>query len=440
MRMVDIIERKALGQELTKEEIAYFVDGYVHGDIPDYQAAAFLMAIRQRDMSAREAADLTDAMMHSGDTVDLSDLPGIKVDKHSSGGVGDTTTLVVGPLVAACGGTVAKMSGRGLAFSGGTLDKLEAIPHVQVEQPIERFKQIVLKNGVAVIGQSANLVPADKKMYALRDVTATVQSVPLIASSIMSKKLAAGADSIVLDVKVGTGAFMKTVDDAKRLARLMTGIGKHLNRSVVAVITDMNQPLGMAIGNALEMREAVQLLLGKIPPSDPLYRVCMLLAGEMLMLSNLADSQEQAEAMLTEAIVSGRGMEKLIGMVQGLGGDVSYLTLDGMDWLCKVRRHIPLYAKTEGYVGSFDTEQIGYAAQLLGAGRAVKTDIIDPAVGLVMHCRVGDRITKKDPICTLYVNDEKRLEDATDCMMRAVRIVAERPTAIPPMVYDIVRA
>lgn len=438
MRIVDMIEKKVNHGELSSDELLYIVNGFVSGEIPDYQMSALLMAILLNDMNEREAADLTLSMMHSGDTIDLSDLPGIKVDKHSSGGVGDTTTLVVAPLVSACGGTVAKMSGRGLAFSGGTLDKLESIPGVNIAQPIERFKEIVRKIGVCVIGQTGNLVPADKMMYALRDVTGTVQSVPLIAASIMSKKLAAGADAIVLDVKVGSGAFMKTVDDAKRLAELMVKMGKHLKREVVAVVTDMNQPLGLSVGNALEFREAVQLLSGEIPEGDALYEVCMLLGSQMLLLSKLAKSDEEARGMLKKAIVSGAGLNKLRAMVRELGGDESLLTLDGMDSLCMVKRQVPICAKEGGYVVRMQAELIGRAAQLLGAGRATKEDTIDPAVGLVMHKRVGDQVESGEVICTLYVNDETNLGDAMNTMMEAVTI-GQKPDTNSPMVYAIVR-
>jgi len=438
MRMVDLIEKKVNHEELSHDEIQYIVDGFVSGEIPDYQMSALLMSIVLNDMNEREAADLTLSMMRSGDTVDLNDLPGVKVDKHSSGGVGDTTTLVVAPLVAACGGTVAKMSGRGLAFSGGTIDKLESIPGVNIAQPIDRFKEIVRKTGVCVIGQTGNLVRADKKMYALRDVTGTVQSVPLIAASIMSKKLAAGADAIVLDVKVGSGAFMKTVDDAKRLASLMVKMGKLLKREVVAVVTDMNQPLGLSVGNALEFREAVQLLSGKVPEGDALYEVCMLLGTQMLLLSKLAKTDEEARSMLKHAIDSGAGLGKLRSMIHELGGDETYLTLEGMDKLCTVKKQIPIEAGEAGYVVGMQAELIGRAAQVLGAGRATKEDSIDPAVGLIMHKRVGDMVEKGEAFCTLYVNDETNLADAIATMRDAV-CIGQKPDDVAPMVYAVVR-
>ena len=438
MRMVDCIEKKVNKEELTHDEIKFVVDGFVSGEIPDYQMSALMMAIVLNDMNEREAADLTLSMMYSGDTVDLSDLHGIKVDKHSSGGVGDTTTLVVAPLVAACGGTVAKMSGRGLAFSGGTIDKLESVPGTNPGQSIERFKEIVRKIGVCVIGQTGNLVPADKKMYALRDVTGTVQSIPLIAASIMSKKLAAGSDAIVLDVKTGSGAFMKTVEDSKQLAELMVKMGKHLKRDIVAVVTDMNQPLGLSVGNALEFREAVQLLSGQLAKGDPLLEVCLLLSTHMLLLSKLAKTEEEARAMLEKAIENGSGLEKLRLMIHELGGDESYLTLEGMDSLCKVNRLVPVIAETGGYIVGMQAELIGRAAQVLGAGRATKEDVIDPAVGLVMQKRVGDKIEKGEAFCTLYVNDEKNLEDAISTMREAVHIGA-KPDHVPPMVYGVIR-
>ncbi len=439
MMMAEIIEKKAEGKTLSTEEIQFAVRGYVDGAIPDYQMAALMMAIRLMGMDGRENADLTMTMMHSGDVIDLSDLPGVKVDKHSSGGVGDTTTLVVAPLVAACGGTVAKMSGRGLAFSGGTLDKLMAIPGTCVEQPIPRFKEIVRKTGVAVIGQTGDLVPADKKMYALRDVTGTVQSVPLIAASIMSKKLAAGTDAIVLDVKVGSGAFVKNLDDAHALARAMVKMGTVLNRRVTACITDMNQPLGLAVGNALEAREAVQLLLGQVPEGDPLYEICMLLGSNMLKLSGLAETDAEAREKLTDALRSGRGIEKLRAMITELNGDASYLTLTRMNELCAVRRLVPLCLEKEGYITSMQTEKIGTAAQVLGAGRATKEDVIDPAVGLVMHKRIGDYVKADEPVCTFYVNDETNLNTAERLMREAI-MLGETRVAPPQLVYDVISA
>ncbi|MEE8808042.1 MAG: thymidine phosphorylase [Lactimicrobium sp.] len=436
MRFVDVIEKKADGGVLSKEEITDMVNGFVAGDIPDYQMSAMMMAILQRDMSDQEIADLTMAMMHSGDVVDLSDLPGIKLDKHSTGGVGDTTTLVVAPLVAACGGTVAKMSGRGLGHTGGTLDKLESIPGTCIEQPLEAFKEIVRKNGVAVVGQTGNLVPADKKMYALRDVTATVRSIPLIASSIMSKKLASGSDAIVLDVKTGSGAFMRTKEEAFRLAKTMVNIGSLLHREVRALVTDMNQPLGNAVGNALEVQEAVELLSGKIPSSDPLYEVCMLLGVQMLMMGKLADNEQDARHKLEAAIADGSGLKKLQGMISLEGGDASYLTVEGMKKLVEVKQKVDVTAQKDGYIHGMQAEEIGTAAQMLGAGRAKKDDVIDPAVGLVMKVRCGAKVKKGDPLCTLYVNDDRNLAEVERMLQDAIHIAPEKPEP-SPMVYGV---
>ena len=439
MRMVDLIEKKVNGGTLSGDEIRYIVNGFTDGSIPDYQMSAFQMAVVFNGMTDRETADLTMAMMHSGDVVDLSDLRGVKVDKHSTGGVGDTTTLVIAPLVAACGGTVAKMSGRGLGHTGGTLDKLESIPGVCIEQPMERFKAIVNEIGVAVIGQTGNLVPADKKMYALRDVTATVRSIPLIASSIMSKKLAAGTDAIVLDVKTGTGAFMQTVDEAEKLAHLMVSIGKLVGRECVAVITDMNQPLGLAVGNALEVREAVELLSGKIPAGDPLYEVCMLLGVHMMRLSKLAETEVEAREKLESALHSGVGLTKLRQMIAAEGGDASYISLDRIDELCRVRTILNVYPKRAGYISSMNAERIGTAAQILGAGRATKEESIDPAVGLVMKKRLGDFIRADEPLCVMYVNDESKVNAALDMFHSAFTYSDAKPE-YRPMVYDVVRA
>jgi pyrimidine-nucleoside phosphorylase len=437
MRFVDTIEKKADGGELSKEEIHEMIEGYVKGDIPDYQMSSMCMAILQKGMTPQETADLTMAMMHSGDVVDLSDLPGVKLDKHSTGGVGDTTTLVVAPLVAACGGTVAKMSGRGLGHTGGTLDKLESIPGTSIEQSMDRFKEIVRENGVSVIGQTGNLVPADKKLYALRDVTATVRSIPLIASSIMSKKLASGADAIVLDVKTGTGAFMRTEEEAFRLAKLMVSIGTLVGRKVRALVTDMNQPLGMAVGNALEVREAVQLLSGEIAETDPLYEVCMLLGENMMMLADLADNEEEAKQKLQNAIKDGSGLKRLQKMIALQGGDSSYLTVENMEKLVAVKQHIEVTADKDGFVSSMNAEKIGTAAQLLGAGRAKKEDAIDPAVGLVMKVRCGNAVKKGDSLCTLYVNHDQYLKDAEELLHESIEITPEKGE-IRPMIYGVV--
>lgn len=434
MRAVDLIAKKRSGEALTTEEIDFLIRGFVAGDIADYQMSAFLMAVCFSGMDHRETVDLTLSMMRSGDLVDLSDIEGVKVDKHSTGGVGDTTTLVVAPMVAACGGKVAKMSGRGLGHTGGTLDKLESIPGLNIEQPLERFKQQVRELGLAVIGQSGNLVPADKKLYALRDVTSTVKSIPLIASSVMSKKLAAGADAIVLDVKVGTGAFLETIEEAQELASTMVEIGKRLNRRVVAVMTDMNQPLGLAVGNALEVREAIELLSGKVPAGDPLYEVCMLLGGHMLMLSGLAGDAKEARTLLAQALESGAALAKLREMVAAQDGDASYVDVVKINELCRVKSRIRVFAPTSGHVQGMDASKIGLAAQLLGAGRARKEDDIDHAVGLVMHKRLGDAVNAQEPICTLYVNDDRNVDQATALIREGVAV--ERLT--PRMVYGVV--
>ncbi len=437
MRFVDLIDKKAHGEALTTDEIQMMVDGFVKGDIPDYQMSSMMMAILQRGMSSKETADLTMSMMHSGDVVDLSDLPGIKLDKHSTGGVGDTTTLIVAPLVAACGGTVAKMSGRGLGHTGGTLDKLESIPGTSIEQSLESFKEIVRENGLAVIGQTGNLVPADKKMYALRDVTATVGSVPLIASSIMSKKLASGSDAIVLDVKTGTGAFMHTKEDAFELAKTMVSIGTHVGRKVRALVTDMNQPLGMKIGNALEVQEAVEVLSGQVDESDPLFEVCMLLGENMLVLGNLAKDETTARKMLIEKIKDGSGLKKLQDMITLQGGDASYLTVENMKKLVAVKQHVDVTSEFDGYITKMDAQKIGNAAQMLGAGRAKKEDVIDPAVGMVMKGRCGASVQKGDVLCTLYVNDDRNVSEVIKMMHEAISIEKE-PKEINPMIYGIV--
>lgn len=435
MLITEIIEKKREGHAHSYDEIAAMIRGISDGTVADYQLTAWMMAICIRGMTDEETAYLTSAMVDSGETMDLSDLPGVKVDKHSTGGVGDTTTLVVAPLVAACGGTVAKLSGRGLAHSGGTLDKLESVPGVCIEQSLERFKQIVRKTGLCVIGQSKNLNPADKKMYALRDVTATVQSIPLIASSIMSKKIASGADAIVLDVKTGSGAFMETLDEAKKLARAMVNIGQNVGRRTVALITDMNRPLGMAIGNGLEMKEAIEVLSGKVPYDDPLAVVCFKLAGQMLKLAGIVQSSEDALPMLKNAIESGEALRRLRDMLVELGGDALYV--DEPERLVRVRQIIPVCSDNSGCVGEMDAKLIGTAALLLGAGREKAEDSIDPAVGILMKKRYGDRVEAGEELAVFYVNDETQLDRAVSLFKQGIAIKNESPQPLP-LVYDIV--
>lgn len=402
MRMIDIIEKKRNGKELATEEINFFVKGYTEGTIPDYQASALAMAIYFQDMSDREIADLTMAMVHSGETLDLSAIHGIKVDKHSTGGVGDTTTLVLAPLVAALGVPVAKMSGRGLGHTGGTIDKLESIQGFHVEITTDQFIDLVNREKVAIIGQTADLAPADKKLYALRDVTATVDSIPLIASSIMSKKIAAGADAIVLDVTTGAGAFMKNEEDAIRLAETMVRIGNHVGRKTMAVISDMSQPLGYAIGNALEVKEAIDTLKGEGP--DDLTELVLALGSQMVVLAGKATTLEEARNMLKEAIASGAGLAKFKKFVANQGGDPS--VIDHPEKLPQAKYAIDLPAKTSGYVSQMVADQIGVAAMMLGAGRATKEDKIDFAVGIVLRKKVGDWVEAGEPLATIYANRE----------------------------------
>ncbi|AJH78513.1 pyrimidine-nucleoside phosphorylase family protein [Heyndrickxia coagulans DSM 1 = ATCC 7050] len=400
--MIDIIEKKRNGKELATEEINFFVKGYTEGTIPDYQASALAMAIYFQDMSDREIADLTMAMVHSGETLDLSAIHGIKVDKHSTGGVGDTTTLVLAPLVAALGVPVAKMSGRGLGHTGGTIDKLESIQGFHVEITTDQFIDLVNREKVAIIGQTAELAPADKKLYALRDVTATVDSIPLIASSIMSKKIAAGADAIVLDVTTGAGAFMKNEEDAIRLAETMVRIGNHVGRKTMAVISDMSQPLGYAIGNALEVKEAIDTLKGEGP--DDLTELVLALGSQMVVLAGKATTLEEARNMLKEAIASGAGLAKFKKFVANQGGDPS--VIDHPEKLPQAKYAIDLPAITSGYVSQMVADQIGVAAMMLGAGRATKEDKIDFAVGIVLRKKVGDRVEAGEPLATIYANRE----------------------------------
>ncbi|ACX67852.1 pyrimidine-nucleoside phosphorylase [Paenibacillus sp. FSL H8-0457] len=431
MRMVDLIAKKRDGKELTTEEINFFIDGYTKGDIPDYQVSAMNMAIYFQDMSDRERADLTMAMVNSGETIDLSAIEGIKVDKHSTGGVGDTTTLVLAPLVAALDIPVAKMSGRGLGHTGGTIDKLESIEGFHVEISKDEFVNLVNQHKIAVIGQTGNLTPADKKLYALRDVTATVNSIPLIASSIMSKKIAAGSDAIVLDVKTGAGAFMKTVEDAKELAHAMVSIGNNVGRKTMAVISDMSQPLGAAIGNSLEVQEAIDALRGEGPKD--LEELCLALGRQMVYLAQKADSLEDAEEKLKEVIRNGKALEKFKEFIQNQGGDPS--VVDHPDRLPKAQYLIELPAQQDGVVAELVADEIGTAAMLLGAGRATKESEIDLAVGLMLNKKVGDTVKKGDSLVTIHANREN-VDDVKQKLYESIRI-ADHADA-PVLIYDIV--
>lgn len=402
MRMVDLIEKKRDGFELSTEEINFIIDGYTKGSIPDYQMSAFAMAIYFKGMGEKERADLTMAMVNSGETIDLSAIEGIKVDKHSTGGVGDTTTLVLGPLVAAVGVPVAKMSGRGLGHTGGTIDKLEAVEGFHVEIENEEFINLVNKNKLAVIGQSGNLTPADKKLYALRDVTATVDNIALIASSIMSKKIAAGADAIVLDVKTGAGAFMKTVEDSEQLAKAMVSIGNNVGRNTMAIISDMSQPLGFAIGNALEVKEAIDTLKGEGP--EDLTELSLTLGSYMVYLAKKAESIEMARTMLKQAIKDGSALASFKTFLEAQGGDGAIV--DHPEKLPQAQYIFELAAKEDGYVSTIVADEIGTAAMLLGAGRATKESEIDLAVGLMLNKKIGDSVVKGESLVTIYSNFE----------------------------------
>ncbi|EOL03311.1 pyrimidine-nucleoside phosphorylase [Enterococcus faecium EnGen0152] len=433
MRMVDLIEKKRDGNELSKEEIEYIVTNYTNGKIPDYQVSALLMAIFYQDMTNEEITNLTLAIANSGDVIDLSSLEGIKVDKHSTGGVGDTTTLILAPLVASVGVTVAKMSGRGLGYTGGTLDKLEAIPGFQIELSDEEFVRIVNESKVAVIGQSGNLAPADKKLYALRDVTATVDSLPLIASSIMSKKIAAGADAIVLDVTTGDGAFMKNIEDARRLAKTMTSIGKLANRETVAVISDMSEPLGEAIGNSLEVVEAIETLQGNGP--EDLVEMCYALGSQMVVLAGKAKTTDEARTLLQEALESGKALAKFKEMIQNQGGDPAIV--EHPERILTARYTMEFPAKQSGVVSKIVANELGIAAMMLGAGRKTKEEDIDHAVGLKLHKKIGDTVTKGESLLTIYSNDEE-ITSVIELLYKNIEIgeSAMKPTLIHDIITE----
>lgn len=434
MRMYDLIMKKRKGEELTTEEINFFVDGFTKGEIPDYQASAMLMAIFFNKMNKRETADLTNAMVESGDKIDLSNIKGVKVDKHSTGGVGDKTSICLTPLVASLGIPVAKMSGRGLGHTGGTIDKLETFKGFSVELTEEQFMENVNKINIAIMGQSGNLVPADKKLYALRDVTATVDNMSLIASSIMSKKLASGADAIVLDVKVGDGAFMKTPETAKELAQEMVDIGKHLGRETIGVISDMDQPLGYAIGNSLEVIEAIELLKGNGPKD--LLELTLTIGSNMLLCAKMAESEEEARKMLIENIKNGKGLEKLKDFVKAQGGDIS--PIDDYSKFPQAKYVEKVTSPVDGYITKIHAEAFGLIAMELGAGRATKESEIDLAVGIVLNKKRGEKVNKGDVLAYIHSNSEEKIEKARKSILENIVIEDSYDLNIP-LIYDIVR-
>lgn len=429
MRMYDVIAKKRNGETLNEEEIRFMIDGYVKGEIPDYQMSAMLMAIYLNGMSDKETAVLTNQVAHSGDMVDLSPIQGIKVDKHSTGGVGDKTTLVVAPIVAACGVKVAKMSGRGLGHTGGTVDKMESIPGMRTTLTEEEFFQVVNATGLSVIGQSGNLAPADKKLYALRDVTATVESIPLIAASIMSKKLAAGSDCILLDVKTGSGAFMKTLEDSITLAEKMVAIGEHAGKKTMALITNMDIPLGSLIGNSLEVIEAAETLKGKGP--EDLTEVCLQLASGMLYLAGKG-SLEVCRELAEKTIADGSALDRLVGMVEAQGGDSSVIKDTSLFEKASFRREV--IAPKSGYITHMDTERCGIASSMLGAGRVTKESEIDYTAGIAILKKVGQSVVEGEVMAVLYTSKEELFSASLEEFLSAVIIGDDKPAA-EPLIY-----
>ena len=433
-RFVDLIQKKKNGETLTKEEIDFMITDYVAGKIPDYQMSAMLMAIYFNGMENEELAAFTLAMRDSGDLVDLSPIEGIKVDKHSTGGVGDKTTLIVGPIVAACGVPVAKMSGRGLGFTGGTLDKLESISGFRIDLSAAEFFETVKKTGISVIGQTGNLAPADKLLYALRDVTATVDSIPLIAASVMSKKLAAGSDKIVLDVTTGSGAFMKNTRDAKKLAKHMVAIGNHAGKETVAILTGMEEPLGFAIGNNMEVKEAIEVLKGDGP--EDVKEVSVALAGMMLSLGLENVSHSQGKRMAKKALSSGQAFEKFKEMVQAQGGDIRYV--EHPEFFERDAFEGEVLATEDGFLSGMDTEKIGVAAGLLGAGRETKDSVIDMSAGIYLEKKIGDTVKKGEPIAICYAGTKEKLNRGMAMFESSIRYSKEAPR-IPKLIVDIIR-
>lgn len=433
MRMYDIIHKKRNGGELSGDEIRFFVEGYTNGSVPDYQAAAFCMAVYFQGMTEKETSELTLAMAESGDQIDLSGIDGFTVDKHSTGGVGDKTSLIVAPIVASCGGKVAKMSGRGLGHTGGTIDKLEAIPNFRTELNPDEFIKQVNNIGLCIVGQTGELAPADKKLYALRDVTATVESIPLIASSIMSKKLAAGSKGIVLDVKTGSGAFMKTVEESENLAKEMVSIGKSAGRSVTAVITNMDIPLGNSVGNSLEVIEAIKTLKGE--GESDLTDVCLTLAVQMLCMVT-GEDEKACYAMAKDAIDDGSALNKLCEMISAQGGNAG--VVDDFSLFKQPKHTVEISSEREGYIEHTDAEKIGLASVILGAGREKKGDPIDSSAGIVLKKKTGDRVEKGDTLAIFYTDDESKIKEAKREFFEAFTFGNKKPPA-QKLIYRIIK-
>jgi len=434
MQMYHLIEKKRDGEELSEEEINYIIKGYTNDDIPDYQVSALLMAIYFQGMTEQELSFLTMAMVHSSETIDLSDIDGIKVDKHSTGGVGDTTTLILAPLVASAGVPLAKMSGRGLGHTGGTIDKLESVPGFHVELSTDEFVRLVNTNKIAVIGQSGNITPADKKLYSLRDVTATVNAIPLIASSIMSKKIAAGSDAIVLDVKTGAGAFMTDLADAKELAREMVNIGNQLKKKTMAVISDMSQPLGFAVGNALEVKEAIDTLKGKGP--EDLTELVLVLGSRMVVAGGKADTVEEAREMLAANLRNGKALKAFRTFLESQGGDPE--VTENPELLPQAARIISLPALQSGYIEELVANEIGKAAMMLGAGRETKDSVIDLAAGIVLHKKTGDAVKEGEALLSIHTNQEE-IERVKEILYQSIKISEKKPSP-PKLIYETIEA
>lgn len=435
MRITDLIVKKRNGGSLSEKEIQYLIHNYVYGDIPDYQMAAFCMAVYFQGMDAKETAYLTQAMVTSGENVDLTSIPGLKVDKHSTGGVADTTTLILAPLVAAAGVPVAKMTGRGLGHTGGTVDKLESIPGMKTDFTRDEFLDQIKRINLALASQSGKLVPADKKIYALRDVTGTVPSIPLIASSIMSKKIAAGAEAIILDVKTGTGAFMQDIDNAYALAEAMVSIGKEVGRQTIAIISDMNDPLGMDIGNAIEVQEAIEVLQGQ--KKGALRDLCLVLGSYMVVLAQKEKDISSAYRILEEILSSGEALKKLADLIEAQGGNVDVVNNTAL--LPKAKYEKEILCKEDGYINIKNNQALGLTAMVLGAGRETKESIIDPAVGLRLHGKTGDKMKKGQPLLTLLYNDPLKLPQAEEMIMQAIEISSD-PVSSRKLVYGVVTA